>query len=425
MIPRQAATQLQSIAQWYPIVAVTGPRQSGKTTLVQACFPGKHYVSLEDIDVRESALSDPRRFLAQYPTGAVLDEVQRVPELFSYLQTVVDRDRQMGAWVLTGSQQLGLRSQISQTLAGRVGLLELLPFTLGELQAAPEDTPATALAQGPLEQVLWQGLYPVPLDRGVPPHVWLSDYFSTYVERDVRQMTQVRDLQTFRTFVRMCAARTSQVLNLSALAADCGISSHTAKGWLSMLQASYLVFLLPPHHVNFGKQLTKSPKLYFYDTGLAAWLTGIRNADELAISPMRGPLFKTWCVAEVLKTSLYRRLDAQLFFWRDKIGSEVDLLIDHPNGAQTVAFKAGQTVAGDWFNAQRKYEALRAAAGKAPGHTPLHTATPASNGSPALPNATAPRPLLVYGGQQPQVREVADIVPWRQWPAKVHDLLNV
>lgn len=414
MIPRQAATQLQSIAQWYPIVAVTGPRQSGKTTLVQACFPGKHYVSLEDIDVRESALSDPRRFLAQYPTGAVLDEVQRMPELFSYLQTVVDRDRQMGAWVLTGSPQLGLRSQISQTLAGRVGLLELLPFTLGELQAAPEDTPATALARGPLEQVLWQGLYPVPLDRGVPPNVWLSDYFSTYVERDVRQMTQVRDLQTFRTFVRMCAARTSQVLNLSALAADCGISSHTAKGWLSMLQASYLVFLLPPHHVNFGKQLTKSPKLYFYDTGLAAWLTGIRNADELAISPMRGPLFETWCVAEVLKTSLHRRLDAQLFFWRDKIGSEVDLLIERTQGTQTVEFKAGQTVAGDWFNALRKYEALRTPAAEVSSrtHPDTHSLTPPT-----------PRPLLVYGGQQPQVREAADIVPWRQWPAKLDTLL--
>lgn len=415
MIPRQAASQLQLLSQWYPVVAVTGPRQSGKTTLVQACFPGKPYVSLEDPDVRESALSDPRRFLALYPTGAVLDEVQRAPALFSYLQTVVDRDRAMGAWVLTGSQQLGLRSQISQTLAGRVGLLELLPFTLGELQAAPEGSPATALAQGPLEHLLWQGLYPVPLDRNVPPNVWLADYFSTYVERDVLQMTQVRDLQTFRTFVRMCAARTSQVLNLSALAADCGISSHTAKGWLSMLQASYLVFLLPPHHVNFGKQLTKSPKLYFYDTGLAAWLAGIRNADELAISPMRGPLFETWCVAEVLKTSLHQRRDTQLFFWRDKIGSEVDLLIDRPQGTQTVEFKAGQTVAGDWFNALRKYETLRTPAAGAASHTHPDTHSPVP---------PAPRPLLVYGGQQPQVREAADIVPWRQWPAKVDDIIH-
>lgn len=409
MIPRHARVQLQTLAQWYPVVAVTGPRQSGKTTLVRACFPDKPYLSLEDPDVRESALSDPRRFLALYPQGAVLDEVQRAPELFSYLQTVVDRDRVMGAWVLTGSQHLGLRSQIGQTLAGRVGLLELLPFTLGELQAAATEPAATALAQGPLEQVLWQGLYPVPLDRGVPANIWLGDYFSTYVERDVRQMTQVRDLQTFRTFVRMCAARTSQVLNLSALAADCGISSHTAKGWLSMLQASYLVFLLPPHHIHFGKQLTKSPKLYFFDTGLAAWLTGIRSADELAISPMRGPLFETWAVGEILKTSLHLRRDAPLFFWRDKTGTEVDLLIDQPQGVQTVEFKAGQTVAGDWFNALRKYQTLRASA----------------DGSPTANRAApAPRPLLVYGGQQPLVRDVADILPWPHWPDRIHTLLQ-
>jgi predicted AAA+ superfamily ATPase len=297
--------------------------------------------------------------------------------------------------VLTGSQQLGLRSQVSQTLAGRVGLLELLPFTLGELQTAPADSPANALARGPLEALLWQGLYPPPLDRGVPPAIWLADYFGTYVERDVRQMTQVRDLHAFRTFVRMCAARTAQVLNLSSLAADCGISQPTANGWLSLLQASYLVFLLPPHHVNFGKQLTKSPKLYFFDTGLAAWLAGIRSADELSISPLRGPLFETWAVAEALKTHLHQRQDARLFFWRDKIGSEVDLLIDHPTGVQTVEFKAGQTVAGDWFQALRKYQALR---------------------SPAPHASAPPRPLLVYAGEQPGVREVADVLPWRQWP---------
>ena len=319
MIPRQAKPQLQALAQWYPVVAVTGPRQSGKTTLVQATFPDKPYVSLEDPDVRESALSDPRRFLGQFAGGAILDEAQRAPELFSYLQTIVDRDRAMGAWVLTGSQQLGLRSEISQSLAGRVGLLELLPFTLGELQAANLPIPS-------MEDMLWRGLYPVPLDRGIPPGIWLADYFATYVERDVRQMLNVRDWQTFRTFVRMCAARTSQVLNLSSLGADCGISSPTAKGWLSILEASYLVFLLPPHHVNFGKQLTKSPKLYFYDTGLAAWLAGVRSAEELALSSLRGPLFETWAVAEAVKINLHLRLDARLFFWRDKIGREVDLL---------------------------------------------------------------------------------------------------
>ena len=396
MIPRQAASQLQALAQWYPVLAVTGPRQSGKTTLVQAIFPEKPYVSLEDPDVREAALSDPRRFLGQFAGGAILDEVQRAPELFSYLQTVVDHDRTMGAWVLTGSQQLGLRNHISQSLAGRVGLLELLPFTLGELQAAK---------RGPvsMEDMLWRGLYPVPIDRGVPPGIWLADYFATYVERDVRQMLNVRDLQSFGTFVRMCAARTSQVLNLSALGADCGISSHTARGWLSILQASYLVFLLPPHHINFGKQLTKSPKLYFYDTGLAAWLAGIRSVDELALSSLRGPLFETWAVAEALKTSHHLRLDARLFFWRDKIGSEVDLLIERGDHVQSVEFKAGQTVAGDWFGALRKYQALRSA---------------------AVDPAASSRPVLVYGGNSPQVREVADICPWAKWPEKITQLLQ-
>lgn len=400
MIPRQAAAQLQALAGWYPVVAVTGPRQAGKTTLVQRCFPGKPYVSLEDPDVRDGALSDPRRFLAQFPEGAVLDEVQRAPELMSYLQTAVDRDRVMGAWVLTGSQQFGLRSQISQSLAGRVGLLELLPFSLGELQDA-----AVPLAQARLEDVLWQGLYPVPLDRAVPPNVWLGDYFATYVERDVRQMLNVRDLHTFRTFVRMCAARTAQVLNLSALAADCGISSNTAKGWLSILQASYLVFLLPPHHENFGKQLTKSPKLYFYDTGLAAWLAGIRSANELALSSMRGPLFETWAVAEALKLRHHLRLDVQLYFWRDKIGSEVDLLIERGNRVQSVEFKAGQTVAGDWFGGLRKYAALRE----------QHATKGAAAGT---------RALLVYGGTQPQVRDAADICGWTAWPARALELLR-
>jgi predicted AAA+ superfamily ATPase len=401
MIPRQASPQLQALAQWYPVLAMTGPRQSGKTTLVQATFPDKPYVSLEDPDVAASALSDPRRFLGQFPEGAILDEAQRAPELFSYLQSIVDRDRAMGAWVLTGSQQLGLRSQISQSLAGRVGLLELLPFTLGELQAAKRPFAS-------MEDLLWRGLYPVPLDRGIPPGIWLADYFSTYIERDVRQMLNVRDLQTFRTFVRMCAARTSQVLNLSALAADCGISSPTAKGWLSILEASYIVFLLPPHHRNFGKQLTKSPKLYFYDTGLAAWLAGVRSAEELALSSLRGPLFETWAVSETLKVNHHLRLDARLFYWRDKIGSEVDLLIERAERLQTVEFKAGQTVAGDWFAALRKYETLRSGAAS----------------QPELQAVPQPRPVLVYGGSERQTRDVADICPWQKWPETLTRMLQ-
>jgi predicted AAA+ superfamily ATPase len=261
-----------------------------------------------------------------------------------------------------------------------------------------------------MEDLLWRGLYPVPLDRGIAPGIWLADYFATYIERDVRQMLNVRDLQTFRTFVRMCAARTSQVLNLSALAADCGISSPTAKGWLSILEASYIVFLLPPHHVNFGKQLTKSPKLYFVDTGLAAWLAGVRSAEELAISSLRGPLFETWAVTEALKVNHHLRLDARLFFWRDKLGSEVDLLIERGQQVQTVEFKAGQTVAGDWFAALRKYLALRSAG--------------ASQTRALVQGVPQPRPVLVYAGNDSQTSDVADICPWQQWPEKATELLQ-
>jgi predicted AAA+ superfamily ATPase len=248
MLKRTATNRLIALSAWYPIVAVTGPRQSGKTTLVREAFAGKPYLTLEDPDVRATALADPRGFLALYPDGAILDEAQRAPDLFSYLQGIVDKQQVMGQWVLTGSQQLGLMSGVSQTLAGRVGLLQLLPFSIGELLAS-DALPASRS----LEDMLWRGLYPAPCVRKVPPTDWYADYFATYVERDVRQILQVRDMAAFRLFVRMCAARTGQLLNLSALAADCGISTNTAKGWLSALEASYIVFTLKPHHVNFGK----------------------------------------------------------------------------------------------------------------------------------------------------------------------------
>jgi predicted AAA+ superfamily ATPase len=258
MLPRHAAPQLLDLARWYPVVAVTGPRQSGKTTLVRSVFDDKPYVSLEDPDVRDAALADPRGFLALYPNGAMLDEAQHAPSLFSYLQTWVDEDRHRGqtpgAWVLTGSQHFGLVASITQSLAGRVGLLHLLPLSLGELQGG--DHPAAA---APLAELLWRGLYPPVVDRGIPPAAWYADYVATYVGRDLRQLLNVRDLAPFRTFMRMCAARSGQVVHLSALAADCGTAANTAEAWLSILQASYIVYTLPQHHVNFGKRLVKHP----------------------------------------------------------------------------------------------------------------------------------------------------------------------
>lgn len=388
MLKRSAASRLTALSAWYPIVAVTGPRQSGKTTLVREAFAGKPYLTLEDPDVRATALADPRGFLALYPDGAILDEAQRAPDLFSYLQGIVDKRQVMGQWVLTGSQQLGLMSGVSQTLAGRVGLLQLLPFSVGELIAS--DALPTSRS---LEEMLWRGLYPAPCVRNVPPTDWYADYFATYVERDVRQMLQVRDLAAFRLFVRMCAARTGQLLNLSALAADCGISTNTAKGWLSVLEASYIVFTLKPHHVNFGKQLTKSPKLYFHDTGLAAWLAGLRNPEALGLSSMRGALFENWAVCEALKHSYNQRLDMQLHFWRNKSGIEVDLLIEFQQDLNAVEFKAGKTVASDWFGSLKKYADLM-----------------------QVSTNTVQSQTLVYGGDTKHTRPNVEVIGWRNWP---------
>lgn len=350
MLERAAAAALRRLARYYPVVALTGPRQSGKTTLARASFPRKPYANLEDLDTREFAEHDPRGFLAQYPSGAVLDEAQRAPQLFSYLQGVVDRDRRRGLFILTGSQQFGLFSNITQTLAGRVGLLHLLPFALDEL--------GTKHAPRTVEELLWQGLYPLVIDRGIPPPTWYADYMATYVERDVRQLVNVRDLNAFRRFVRMCAARTAQLVNLSSLAADCGITHNTAKAWLSVLEASYIVHLLPPHHRNFGKRLVKAPKLYFVDSGLAASLAGVREPRELAHHPMRGALFETWGVAELFKYRANRAEAPALHYRRDSSGQEVDVVIERASRLFGVEFKAGRTLAADYVAGLERFRRL-------------------------------------------------------------------
>jgi len=377
MVPRAAEPTLKRLAGYYPVVALTGPRQSGKTTLARAAFEDKPYASLEDPDIRDFAVADPRGFLAQYPEGAVLDEAQNCPDLFSYLQTRVDHDARPGQFVLTGSQQFGLVSGISQTLAGRVGLVHLLPFSLGELAAAGK-LPA-------LETLLWQGAYPPVHDRRIPPQLWYRDYMATYVERDVRQMVNVRDLTAFRTFVRMCAARTAQPLNLSTLASDCGITHNTAKAWLSVLEASYLAFLLPAHHRNFGKRLVKAPRLFFYDSGLAAWLAGVQSPQQLGTGTLRGALFETWAAAEFVKFRNNRALSPALYYWRDSNGNEIDLLVEHATGTVPVELKSGQTISGDWFEPLDKYLAW-------------------SQGK---------RGLLVYGGDARQTRRAISVYGWR------------
>lgn len=380
MIQRTASKTILTLAKGYPVVAVTGPRQSGKTTLVRSTFPKKTYISLEDPDQLEYALADPRGFLARLPEGAILDEVQRAPSLFSYLQTRVDLEKRMGSFILTGSQQFGLLSRITQTLAGRVGLVHLLPFSLGELFKSKK-------VAATLEELLWQGFYPPLYDRDLSPSQWYGNYVSTYVERDVHQLLSIKDLSTFQRFLRMCAARTGQLLNLSQLGNDCGITHNTAKAWLSVLEASYVVFLVYPHFKNFGKRLVKTPKLYFYDTGLASWLLNIQDSAYLAIHPQRGPLFESFVVSELFKGRFNRGLRSNLYFWRDNLGNEVDVIIEDGDRLIPLEIKSGQTITADFFKGLNQWAKISGE----------------SSGSP----------ILVYGGEETQHRQGKKIISWK------------
>ena len=385
MLKRAAFSTALRLAQGFPVLAITGPRQSGKTTLTRTLFADKAYVTLEDPEERSFADSDPRGFLARFPQGAILDEVQRCPDLFSYLQGVVDKRKRMGEFIVTGSQQFGLMSNIAQSLAGRVGLLQLLPFSLAELKAG-NLLPAT------LDEAMLQGSYPPLYDRPVAPGDWFPNYVSTYLERDVRQLLAVRDLSLFQRFLKMCAARSGQLLNLSALAADCGISHVTAREWMTVLEASYIVYLLRPYHPNpshknFGKRLVKMPKLYFLDTGLMAYLLGIRDVNTLATHASRGALFETLVVSEWIKRQFNAGQVAELYFWRDSAGHEVDLLIPQGNQFMPVEIKSGSTFSNDWTAALRKLSALF--------------------GDAALP------PGIVYGGEGQYEREGCRVVGWQ------------
>ena len=336
MIPRTAIPLLEEIRSGYPVITITGPRQSGKTTLARSVFSDKPYISLETPDAREFARSDPRGFMARWKNGAIIDEVQHVPELFSWIQTDVDAVGEMGRFILTGSQNFSLIANITQSLAGRSALVQLLPLSMAELSSAGSLPNA-------LDEMILRGGYPALYSRKLNPARWLADYTMSYLERDVRQITQVQDLTTFQRFLRLCAGRTGQLLNMSSLAQDAGISQSTCKSWISILQASYIIFLLPPHHRNLGKRLVKMPKLYFQDTGLAASLMGIQTAQQLTIHPLRGALFETLIVGEHLKSRFNQGFPSNLYFWRDNVGLEVDLLLDEPEGLVPIEIKSSST----------------------------------------------------------------------------------
>lgn len=341
MIPRAAAPSLKRLEKGFPVLCITGPRQSGKTTLAKASFPDKPYLSLDDPDIARLAKEDPRGLLDGYRDGLVLDEVQAVPELFSYLKTVVDRDPRPGKYVLTGSRQFSLIAGVAESLAGRAAFLTLLPFSTAELGAVGR------LPVDPFELMV-KGFYPPVHDRDVSPYDWYTNYIASYVERDVRSVLNVKDLGQFQTFVRMCAARVGQLVNLSALAADCGLSHNTARSWVSVLEASGIVHLLKPYHRNFGKRLVKSPKLYFLDTGLAARLLGIRSREEMFVHPNRGNLFESFIVSELLKARYARALDAEIHFWRDSAGTEVDVVYEEGPTLKALEIKSGKTFDPDW-----------------------------------------------------------------------------
>src|SRR3989344_5658808 len=312
MIKRALEVKIRSLFKELPLVVVTGPRQSGKTTLIKKIFPKLKYVSLEDPNSRVFALKDPRRFLETYEPPAIIDEAQRVPEIFSYLQTVTDNNNRSGQYLISGSQNLLLMEKISQSLAGRVGLLTLLPLSLTEIEKE--------ISKSRLNSVLLRGFYPRVLAKKIHPNDWYPNYIQTYLERDVRQLKNISDLNLFHRFLSLCAGRTGQILNLSSLAADCGVTHNTIQSWLSVLEAGYIIFKLPPYYRNLNKRLVKSPKLYFYDTGLVCSLLGIETVEQLVNYPLRGAIFETMVISELVKaeTNQGRRPGAN--FLSDKSG---------------------------------------------------------------------------------------------------------
>ncbi len=376
---RQIEIPINSYKEKYPILAVTGPRQSGKTTLLKTLFPDYVYVNLENPDTRLFAETDPNGFLKQFASKVIFDEVQRVPSLFSYIQSAVDLTGEMGQYILSGSQNFQLLANITQSLAGRVALFKLLPFDNTELKTA-------GLLSDDYAQMLVKGCYPAIYDRGIPSKVYFANYIQTYVERDIVDLVNVRDIKNFRKFLSLCATRAGQLLNLNSLANECGISQPTAKSWLSLLESSYILYTLQPYHKNLSKRVVKTPKLYFYDTGLLAFLLKINDATKLKAMPIKGMLFENYVVTEFVKQDYHRYLQQEMWFWRDSAGHEVDLLVEDEATTNLYEVKATETVLPDLFKGLNYFEAL-------------------------APELTGSK-NLVYGGRQKQERSYGNVLPW-------------
>ncbi|NLU39971.1 MAG: ATP-binding protein [Bacteroidales bacterium] len=384
---RNIAKAIRFLLEKYPVIAVTGPRQSGKTTLLRTMFSEYRYISLENPDARKFAENDPNGFFALYDDKVIFDEVQRVPTLFSYIQTIVDESKIMGQFILSGSQNFHLMENISQSLAGRVALFKLFPFDFNELAAE-------GLLNDDYLQNMLRGFYPAIYDRNIPSKLFYSNYIQTYVQRDVTELVAVKDMRLFQNFIGLCATRAGQLLNLNALANECGISQPTAKSWLSALESSYIVFQLSPYYKNFSKRIVKTPKLYFYDTGLLLHLLKINNAEQLLTHPIKGNLFENLMISELVKQMYHANNTQDIYFWRNSAGHEVDLLIDMGSTIKIVEMKAGITIMPEMFKTLEWFET-----------------------NSALQNLDK---TLVYGGNQAQNRTAGKVMPWN----KIGELLE-
>jgi uncharacterized protein len=388
LITRKLGTVLLKRSTQYPVISIVGPRQSGKTTLAKAVFPQKKYISLEDFDNREFAMDDPRGFLAGIKEGAILDEIQRAPRLLSYLQTEVDTNPENGRFILTGSNHFLLMKGISQSLAGRISINKLLPLSLEELNTSsykPES----------IDQFLYKGGYPRIYDQNLDSRDWHSNYLETYFEKDLKDFIQVSDLHAFRKLLMLLASSCGQLINLSSMGNSIGVSHNTVKAWIGALESSYLIFLLQPYYNSYQKRIVKSPKVYFYDTGLVSTLLKIRESSQLSNHYIRGALFENWVIAEYVKSQFNRGLVADCYFWRDHTGNEVDLLIETADKPFPVEIKSGKTVKREFFKGLEHFE-------KAAGTS---------------------RSGLIYGGDQNQERNNTSIIAWDQWPGKI-DMLQ-
>ena len=381
MIERIAIKKIKDLAKKFKAVAITGARQSGKTTIVKIIFKDKPYVSLENPDTRNFAMNDPRGFLETYSKGAILDEVQRVPELFSYLQEILDNSKTKGLFILTGSNNFLLQQNISQTLAGRIGYLNLLPFSLEELQLSKKLPKSD-------DELMIKGFYPPIYDKKIPPTDWCPNYIRTYIERDVRQLKNVTDLIVFEKFIRLLAGRNGHELNNSSLANDVGVDVKTIQAWIGILESSFIIYLLKPHYENYNKTLIKRPKVYFYDTAIVCSLLGIRNKEQLATHASRGLIFEGMVVTEMVKKRANKGLPINLYYWRDKTGHEVDIIIDDAGKSFPIEIKSGKTIGSDFFKNLNYWRNL----------------------------SGVKKSLLIYAGLQNQKRsDNSEVINWRDF----------